>query len=240
MYRRPIQITGSTSPQLALHRSCVALIIFDTRHVWIYNARRMVYMNKHEDDIEVETTNDADESLEETEITDVEEKSQGKIKQLQEKLKRCEQEKKELSDETQRTRADFLNARKRLEDERARDKIRQQKNHVEELLPLCDSFQMAMANKEAWERADESWRKGIEGIHNQLQRLLDSYNVQIINPVGESFDPHRDEAVGTEEVDDADKVDTVVSVLQLGYEITHGDTTEVIRHARVTTGVLKD
>lgn len=99
---------------------------------------------------------------------------------------------------------------------------------------------MAMSNKEAWEKTDEIWRKGIEGINNQLMRLLESYDVKVIDPKGTSFDPYRDEAVGTEVVEDEKLVDTIVTVLQRGYELQVDDTTEVIRHARVTTGVLKN
>lgn len=200
----------------------------------------MVYMNNEENELEIETTNDEDIALEETELVDEEEKSSDKLKKLREKLSRCEDEKQQLRDDLQRARADFLNARKRLEDERARDRVRHQKEHVEELLPLCDSFRMAMSNKELWEKTDEIWRKGVEGINNQLMRLLSSYQVKVIEPKGEPFDPYRDEAVGTEVVEDEKLVDTVVSVLQPGYEIQVGDTTEVIRHARVTTGVSKE
>ena len=51
----------------------------------------MVYMNNENDEVEVETTND-DIDLEETELVDVEEKSGDKIKKLQEKLRRAEEE----------------------------------------------------------------------------------------------------------------------------------------------------
>lgn len=200
----------------------------------------MVNMNNDEPDIEVETTNDEDIEIEEPELIDVEEKSSDKLKKLREKIARLEEEKRHILDDSQRAKADFLNARKRLDEERAKDRLRYQKQHVEELLPLCDSFQMAMNNKEAWEKADESWRKGVEGISSQLMSILSSYGVKVIDPQGEPFDPHRDEAVGTEEVDDKKMVDTVVSVIQRGYEMKVGDTTEVIRHARVTTGVLKE
>lgn len=197
----------------------------------------MVYMNNDETEMEMESTDDENVDLEETELVDEEEKTSDKLKKLREKLARCEDEKKQLLDDLQRTRADFLNARKRLEEERTRDRIRYRKEHVEELLPLCDSFQMAMSNKEVWEKADEVWRKGVEGISNQLLRLLNSYDVTVIEPQGKPFDPHRDEAVGTEVVADEKLVDTVVSVLQRGYEVRVGNTTEVIRHARVTIGI---
>lgn len=199
----------------------------------------MVYMN-NENDIEFETTNDDNITVEDDDLVETEEKSEEKIKQLREKLVRAENEKKKLQDDLQRTRADFLNARKRLEDERSRDHIRHRKEHIEELLPLCDSFEMAMSNKEVWEKADEVWRKGIEGINNQLMQILTTYGVRVIEPKGEAFDPYRDEAVGTEATDDVKLVDTVISVLQRGYEMRTGDKTEIIRHARVTTGVLKE
>jgi molecular chaperone GrpE len=201
----------------------------------------MVYVNNEDNnDVEVETTSGEDGFVEETELVDDEARAKDKIKQFREKLARCEDEKRDILEESQRAKADFLNARKRLEEERVRDRVRAKKQHVEELLPLCDSFEMAMKDKEAWERADAAWRKGVEGIHNQLQRLLESYQVTVIDPVGEPFDPYRDEAVGTEEVDDKQKIDTVVSVVQSGYEMQVDGTAEVIRHARVTTGVLKE
>lgn len=197
----------------------------------------MVYMNNENDDIEVETTNDEFEP-EESELIDVDEKSGDKIKKLQEKLRRAEDDKKELQDELQRARADFLNARKRLDEERARDRVRYRIAHVEELLPLCDSFYMAMSNKEAWEKADEAWRKGVEGINGQLNRILDSYGVKAIDPQGEPFDPHRDEAIGTEKVSDNKLVDKVITVVQRGFEMEVDGKMTVIRHARVTTGTL--
>lgn len=196
--------------------------------------------NDSEEDVEFETTNDEDVEISEPELAEVEEKTGDKVKLLKEKIARLEEEKKQIMDDAQRARADFLNARKRLEDERARDKVRFKMMHVEELLPLCDSFQMAMNNKETWEKADENWRNGITGIYSQLMRIIDTYGVKAINPVGEPFDPYRDEAIGTEEVTDDKMVDKVVSVVQMGYEMKVGDSIEVIRHARVTTGVKKD
>lgn len=207
----------------------------------IYNATRMVNEQKNENqDDEIEVTNDENPEVDEPELVDVEEKSGDKIKRLREKIDRLEEEKKALLDESQRAKADFLNARRRLEEERKNDRLRYQKQHIEELLPLCDSFQMAMQDKETWEKADASWRKGIEGIHTQLMRLLESYGVTAIDPVGDTFDPHKHEAIGTEEVEDASRQDTVVSVVQKGYEMHVGDTAEIIRPARVTTGTLKD
>ncbi|MEY3784121.1 MAG: hypothetical protein RLZZ230_443 [Candidatus Parcubacteria bacterium] len=200
----------------------------------------MVYIKNDEEDVEFETTNDEDIEISEPELEELEGNTGDKLKQLRTKITRLEEEKKQIMEDGQRARADFLNARKRLEDERARDKVRFQMKHVEELLPLCDSFQMAMSNKETWEKADENWRNGVSGIYNQLMRIVDSYGVKAIDPAGEEFDPYRDEAIGTEVVEDEKMVDKVISVLQRGYEMKVGDSIEVIRHAKVTTGVLKN
>ncbi len=197
-------------------------------------------MKNDDEAVELETTNDEDMDMSEPELEELEEITSDKIKQLRDKVARLEEEKRQIMDDTQRARADFLNARKRLEDERARDRIRFQIQHVEEMLPLCDSFQMAMSNKETWEKADENWRNGVSGIYNQLLRIIESYGVKAIDPRGEPFDPYRDEAIGTEEVTEEKMADKVISVLQRGYEMKVGDSIEVIRHARVTIGVLKN
>tara|TARA_B100000508_G_scaffold137372_1_gene131818 strand:- start:3952 stop:4551 length:600 start_codon:yes stop_codon:yes gene_type:complete len=199
----------------------------------------MVNKENETDDIELEVTNEEQSEIEDSELVDVEEKSGDKIKKQKGTIDRLKEEKKQLQDELQRAKAEFLNARKRLDEERSRDRVRYKMQHVEELLPLCDSFQMAMSDQEAWERADEAWRKGVEGIHTQLKRLLDSYSVVEVDPIGETFDPHKHEAIGTEPVEDKKLQDTVVTVVQKGYEIKMGETTELIRPARVTTGELK-
>lgn len=200
----------------------------------------MVNEKNEEHDVELDVTNDEQMDIDEPELAEIEEQSSAKMKKLRDTINRLEEEKKTLLDETGRVKADFLNARKRLEEDRSRDRIRHQKQHIENLLPLCDSFQMAMQDRDAWEKADEAWRKGVEGIHTQLTRLLDSYGVTALDPIGESFDPHRHEAIGTEEVEDEQLQDTVVSVVQRGYEMRIGDATELIRPARVTIGTRKD
>lgn len=201
----------------------------------------MVNHEPEEQDIDVDVTNDENTDNDATELVDEEARSADKIKQQRQKIAALEQDKQALQDELQRNRADFLNAKRRLEEERARDRIRFQKEHVERLLPLCDSFQMAMQDTEAWEKTDSSWRKGVEGIHTQLQQILQSYGVQALDPVGDTFDPVRHEAVGTEPVTDEREHDTVISVLQRGYEMTLPDgTTELIRPARVTTGTIEE
>jgi molecular chaperone GrpE len=197
-------------------------------------------VNKHdEDNNDFEEITDENIESDEFELEEVEELSKNKLKDLREKIARLDTEKKEVLEESQRARAEFLNAKRRLEEERVADRKRAQRQHAEELLPLCDSFQMAMSNVEVWEKADKSWRTGIEGINMQLMNILSSYGVKPVDPTGDAFDPQKHEAIGTEEVTDKALEDKVVSVVQRGYEMTQDGDTYTIRPARVTTGIVK-
>lgn len=166
--------------------------------------------------------------------------SDSQLSTQQEHVTKLEEEKTHLQDELQRAKADFLNARRRLEDERMRDRIRYKKEFLTTLLPLCDSFQMAMSDAALWEKADPAWRKGVEGIYTQLQTILTTNGVRAFDPAGQTFDPYRHEAVGTEIVVDSAQQDTVISVMQSGYELTHDGETDIIRPARVTTGYVAE
>ena len=196
-------------------------------------------VNEHDNtDVDFDVTDDENVGNDDVELVDEEATGAQKLKQLRQKLAACDEEKRNILESAAREKADFLNARRRLENDRSQDKIRYTKKHIEALLPLCDSFEMARVNKDVWEKADEGWRKGIEGIHTQLQKLVESYGVSVIDPLHESFDPYRHEAIGTTPVADKELQDKVIHVLQKGYEISADDKMEVIRPARVTTGEL--
>lgn len=199
-------------------------------------AQNDIENNEEFEDIIEETT---DIAAEEPELEDIEDAEENKLKKLRDKLKLAEEDKRSASEELASVKADFLNARKRLEEDSKRMVERKTIRHMESLLPLADSFHMAMANREVWEKADENWRKGVEGISSQLLQILKDNGVTPVDPTGEIFDPARHEAIGTTPVE-ADKVDTVVMVMQQGYEMNMANKTELIRPARVTTGVAEE
>lgn len=196
-------------------------------------------VNKHEHEEEfnevTEITNEPA-APEDAELADEEEYAAGKLKKLRAELKEAQEEARTLREDLQRERADFLNAKRRLEEDRQVDRQRITERHLEKLLPLCDSFRLAMMDKAAWEAIDPNWRKGIEGIKQQLDSLLSEYHVTPINPQNEPFDPLRHEALKNEAVETAEEHHKVVQVLQLGYEMKQGERTVVIRPARVVVG----
>ena len=169
-------------------------------------------MDKKED-IKIEEDENLDDSI------IAEESARDIIKNLREKLKKALEEKQEYLTGWQRAKADFINTRKRDEESQKEFVKYANEGLISELIPVLDSFSMAMGNKELWEKADKNWRTGVEYIANQLKKTLEDYGLKEIDPIGQKFDPMRDEAIEHVPVEDAKQNDTVVFVIQKGYSL---------------------
>jgi molecular chaperone GrpE len=112
-----------------------------------------------------------------------------KIAKFKEKLKKLQAEKDEYMNGWQRERADFVNFKKRSEEEK-RDYIKfANENLLEEMLTVLESFDMAFMNKEQWNSVPQNWRVGVEYIHSQLVKVLDDNGLKEFTPkVGDKFD----------------------------------------------------
>ncbi len=155
-----------------------------------------------------------------------------KTDKLRAKIKELEKKNAELLDGWQRDKADFINARKRDEEQRQEFLKFSKADIIAELLAVLDSFESAFKNKEAWEKADKNWRMGVEYIHTQLMNIMTQNGLVVINPVGEKYDHNRDEAVETVKVDDEKDNDKILEVIRVGYEL-HG---KEIRAPKVKVG----
>ena len=144
---------------------------------------------------------------------------QERIKILREKLRDCTNEKQEYLDGWQRLKADFVNFKKRTEEEKTDFLKFSREGIIADLLPVLESFQMAFANKDAWEKVDPSWRKGVEYIHTQFTQVLTGYGLTEVNPIGQQFDPTEETSIGIVLTDDPSKYHTVAEVLQIGYKL---------------------
>jgi molecular chaperone GrpE len=157
------------------------------------------------------------------------------LKDLKEKMKILEKEKKEYLDGWQRSRADYANLQKTSDEDRKRMRGLIEENFIEDLLPVIDSFSMAMSNKEAWEKVDPNWRTGVEYIYQQLMTVLKDRGFTTFGAVGDTFDPTLHEAVSEKETDDAMVNHTIATVLQQGYKLDDN----VLRAARVSVYAIK-
>jgi len=151
------------------------------------------------------------------------------IKKLRADLKTCKKEKDEYLLGWQKERADFANYKKQ-EDERkmiyseaVRERI------LSRFLTVIDSFNMAFANREAWEKVDENWRKGVEHIYAQMNNIFEEYGVRPIGEVGEAFDPNIHQSIEMVKTNVKEQDHTVAVVIQKGYKLAD----RVIRVARV-------
>lgn len=139
------------------------------------------------------------------------------IKKLREKLKKAEAEKQEYLTGWQRAKADLINARKRDETDRQEFIKFANERLIDGLIPVLESFDMAMGNKEAWEKADKNWRIGVEYIYSQLKKALSDAGLEEVDPVGKQFDHNRDEAAEYIPVDKESDHHKILAVVQKGY-----------------------
>jgi len=129
-----------------------------------------------------------------------------------------------------RHQADFANFRKRAEKENREAGQRATARVIEQLIPIIDGFEHALAAHR--EAEYEGYRKGFELIYKQLLDNLARLGAQRVEPQGQSFDPHLHQAVDrAETTQHADG--TVLEVFQPGY-VYHG---RVLRPAMVRVAV---
>ncbi len=197
------------------------------------------HMNNDTTDIELETEAlDATPRAEEADVVIDEEAEMATpqiVKTLREKLKKAVEEKQEYLTNWQKDKAEFVNARRR--DEESKQEFLKFANLgvIEELLPVLDSFDMAMGNKAMWESVSKEWRVGVEGIYTQLGNVLQKHGATAFGTIGDMFDPNLHHSIGLTETTDPSQEDKVAEVMQKGYTVSG----KVIRPALVKVFELK-
>ena len=144
------------------------------------------------------------------------------------KQEELEQQVGELTQDVQRTRADFENFRKRAEADKAASYQHGQSAAILKLLPVIDNIERAVAYTPE-ELKDNKWAQGIASLVKNLEKSLESLNLARIDAgEGVEFNPELHEAIQVDE--DADGEQEVVSEeLQAGYLLAG----KPIRHAMV-------
>lgn len=130
----------------------------------------------------------------------------------------------EQKDKYMRLMAEYDNFRKRSAKERLEISATTVGNTINEILPVFDNFERALNA----ETTDETYKSGVEMIFNQFGETLKKLGVEIIDPLGEPFDPNIANAVNQIEDENLGE-NEVAQVFQKGYKI--GD--KIIRYAMV-------
>lgn len=144
------------------------------------------------------------------------------------KQEELEQQVSELTDDLQRTRADFENYRKRVEMEKTAAREAGQSSAILKLLPVIDNIERAVAYTPD-DLKDNKWAQGIAGLVKNLEKSLESLNLKRINSKsGSDFNPDLHEAIQFDEDAEGEK-EVIAEELQAGYTLSG----RPIRHAMV-------
>ena len=121
----------------------------------------------------------------------------------------------EAREQLLRFRADFDNAKKRLE----RDKLEAvrfaNERLLAEILHVADNFDRAMTSLDEGHDPKQV-RLGLKLAQDELHKILENHGVQVIQSIGQEFNPSLHEAVAIVEQEDT-KEGTVVDEVQKGY-----------------------
>lgn len=118
-----------------------------------------------------------------------------------------------------RTSADFDNYKKRASRER-QDAIRFANEHLlEKLVPVLDSFDMALAaTQNDLGEVAQSLKTGINMVYQQLKSALTEAGLEEVDATGQPFDPNLHQAVSQQENADLPE-GQVVQQLRRGYKL---------------------
>lgn len=144
------------------------------------------------------------------------------------KQQELEQQIGELTQDLQRTRADFENYRKRAEVDKTAAHQYGQAAAIMKLLPVIDNIERAIAYVPD-ELVDNKWAQGVAGLTKNLDKSLEGLNVKRIAATpGTVFNPELHEAIQVDETAEGDQ-EVVAEELQAGYTLGGMP----IRHAMV-------
>lgn len=129
----------------------------------------------------------------------------------------------DLKERLLRTMADMENLRKRSEREKAEASLYAATSFARDLLSVADSLDRALQSvpEDGRDQLDEATRNvlaGIEVTHKELMNVFSRHGIARIEPMGEKFDPHFQQAM-FEVPDESATPGTVVQVMQAGYTI---------------------
>lgn len=162
----------------------------------------------------------------------VEELEGNKLKKIKDKLKACQSERQEFLDGWQRSKADSVNMKKRMEEEKKNITTYVTEEILQDLFPVLDAFEMVFKDEEKLKKIDPNWVKGIEYIQSQFKSVFNNRGIESFNPLKEPFNESEHHSIELIETDNKKEDHIVLEVVQKGYKI--GD--RVVRPATVKVG----
>ena len=167
------------------------------------------------------------------EIKEKKSKEEKKIKELEEQLEKAKADVDHWKNEYYRAYADTKNLRNNLEKEHSDIIKYRAMGFIEDLLPVLDSFHMALANEPSSQEL-KNYLVGFQFVYRNLVNVLENEGVKEISPnVGDKFSDKTMNAVDVTEQEGEENL--VTRVYAKGYEL-HG---RLIRPANVSVSKNK-
>lgn len=129
-----------------------------------------------------------------------------------------EEEKTQLEERILRLQAEIANMQ-RINAKERQDaaKFRSQKL-ASEMVDVVDNLERALATPTTSEDAN-ALKKGVEMVYEQVKVAFEKENITVIDPANQAFDPNFHQAVSVIPASEGQTPDTVVQVLQKGYQL---------------------
>jgi len=112
-----------------------------------------------------------------------------------------------------RTKAEMENLRRRTQKDLENAHKYGIEKFVTELLPVMDSMELGLAAEDA---SAESLKEGMELTINMVSQMFEKFNIKMLDPINEKFDPELHQAMTAQPTDEVEP-NTVIAVMQKGY-----------------------
>lgn len=144
---------------------------------------------------------------------------QNELDSVSDQIEVAKQQAAEANDRFLRLQADWDNYRRRTAQERLDERQRATEKLVVDLLPVIDDLERAIEHADnLTDPAAKQFVEGVSAVCNKLVSVLNKEGVEVVNPVGEAFDPLSHQAVS--QIEDTQAYDeTVAQVYQKGYRM---------------------
>lgn len=159
-------------------------------------------------------------------------KEKKKLEKANEEIEKLKAEVNHWKNEYYRAYADTKNLRNNLEQDYKNALKYRSEGFIEELLPILDSFHMALANEPS-DPTLKNYLTGFQYVYRNLVAVLENEGVsELVPEVGKKFDPNTMDAVDAVE---GEQENLVTKVYGNGYKLHD----RIIRPAKVQVSVVK-
>lgn len=138
--------------------------------------------------------------------------------ELEAQIKDLKQQLDDKDDKYLRAEAEIQNMTNRFNKERAQILKYDGQDLAKSVLPVLDNLKRALTI-EVTDENGKQLKHGIQMVHDHLIAALNDHGITEIEALDKPFDPTLHQAVQTVPVKDDQKPDTVVQVLQAGYQL---------------------